>query len=83
MKNKSYISIFITLCIASFYIFSCTEKIELKTESFEDVLVVETTITDELKYQEVKISRTYILESSNPILEKNAKVRIEDSNKNV
>lgn len=83
MKNKSYISIFITLCVASFYIFSCTEKIELKTESFEDALVVETTITDELKYQEVKISRTYILDSSTPIFENNANVRIEDSNQNV
>src|SRR5690606_36025316 len=83
MKNKSYIKIFITLCIASFYIFSCTEKIGLKTESFEDVLVVETTITDELKYQEVKISRTYILESSTPIFENSAIVRIEDSNQNI
>jgi hypothetical protein len=82
MKRVFNILIFTILGFSVFFIFSCTEKIELKTESFENVLVVEATITDELKYHEIKISRTYPLEGL-PTYENNAVVKIEDSNQNV
>ncbi|AUP79972.1 DUF4249 domain-containing protein [Flavivirga eckloniae] len=62
--------------------FSCTEPFNLVTESFEDTLVVEATITDELKTQKIKISRTYRLENDTPVLEEKAKVKIVDSNNN-
>lgn len=68
--------------LASLCLFSCTEPFALVTESFEDVLVVEATITDEMKYQEINVSRTYLLEDSIPVLESNANVNIEDSNQN-
>ncbi|NMH87078.1 DUF4249 domain-containing protein [Flavivirga algicola] len=62
--------------------FSCTEPFKLVTESFEDVLVVEATITDELKTQKIKVSRTYKLESDIPVIEETAEVKIVDSNNN-
>ncbi|MGC6432119.1 MAG: DUF4249 domain-containing protein [Jejuia sp.] len=52
------------------------------TQSFEDTIVVEATITDELKRQQIKLSRTFPLEGES-IFENNANVRIEDSNNNV
>ncbi|TYC12016.1 DUF4249 domain-containing protein [Bizionia gelidisalsuginis] len=59
--------------------FNCTEEIPLETQDFEDVLVVEATLTNELKHQEVKLSRTYFLEDSNLIIEDNASVSVSDS----
>jgi hypothetical protein len=82
MKRKLHIATFIIVCSIVFGIMSCTEKIELNTEVFEDVLVVEATITDEIKFQEIKLSRTYLLENDAPIIENSAHVKIEDSNQN-
>lgn len=62
--------------------FSCTEEIPLETIGFNDVLVVEATITNEFKYQEIKVSRTYFLEESNQRIEDNANVSIVDSQGN-
>ncbi|MFI0428195.1 DUF4249 domain-containing protein [Mariniflexile sp. HMF6888] len=77
------VKLYIGICyVVSLFLFTCTEPFALVTESFEDLLVVEATITDEFKYQEIKVSRTYLLEDSVPVLETNADVRIEDSNKN-
>ncbi|GAB1857258.1 hypothetical protein MHTCC0001_20940 [Flavobacteriaceae bacterium MHTCC 0001] len=59
---------------------SCTEPFTAVTEGFEDVLVVEATITDELKTQKIKVSRTYKLEEGTvPSLETNAQVTVEGS----
>ena len=57
--------------------FSCTEAYELKTENFESLLVVEATITDEFKTQEIKLSKTYRLESDEPNEVSNAQVWVE------
>ena len=62
---------------------SCREEIELETATFESVLVVEATITNELKHQEIKISRTSVLEETDQIIENNATVFIEDNNQNI
>lgn len=58
-------------------LFACTEAYELKTENFESLLVVEATITDELKPQEIKLSKTFRLESDEPIQVSNAQVMVE------
>ncbi|WP_452224739.1 DUF4249 domain-containing protein [Lacinutrix chionoecetis] len=80
MKHKKYIlKIFICLILLNL---SCTEEIALETESFESVLVVEATITNELKQHEVKLSRTYLLEDSEQTLENNAEVRVTDNTGN-
>ena len=83
MKPTFHIILLTLLGAILLSVLGCTEKIELKTEDFEDVLVVEATITDELKKQEIKLSRTSKLEDNSPIIENNANVRIEDSNQNV
>lgn len=57
---------------------SCTEPYALQTNTFEDALVIEATVTNELKKQEIKISRTFQLEQTEPIIEKDATVYITD-----
>lgn len=59
---------------------SCTEPFEIETMDFESVLVVESTITDEMKQQVVKLSRTSALENSQILLESNANVTISTNN---
>ncbi len=54
----------------------CTEPFEIETLDYESVLVVESTITDELKPQIVKLSRTSTLESSAILTENDATVII-------
>ena len=61
---------------------SCIEKYEPKTTVFEPVLVVESTITNEYKKQQVKLSRAIPLDSIIPDSEKNAIVKITTSNGN-
>lgn len=70
---------YILLLLIFFLGFNCTEEIPLETQDFEDVLVVEATITNELKFQEVKLSRTYLLESNTQTLENNADVSVIDN----
>ncbi|MFD2823670.1 DUF4249 domain-containing protein [Lacinutrix iliipiscaria] len=60
----------------------CREPYEVESITFEDILVVESTITNELKQQVVKLSRTYILEENESITENNATVWVEDNNSN-
>ena len=56
LKNKiKYLVVFLMLI-------SCVEPFEIKTIDFESALVVEATITDELKNHVVKLSRAFKLE---------------------
>ncbi|KFF07042.1 DUF4249 domain-containing protein [Flavobacterium reichenbachii] len=59
--------------------FGCTTPYNYQTQEFEDLLVVEATITNQLKFQEIKISRTYTLEESTPKVETGAAVYITDN----
>ncbi|WP_339837354.1 DUF4249 domain-containing protein [uncultured Flavobacterium sp.] len=61
---------------------SCTEPYALQSNTFEDVIVIEATITNELKIQEIKISRTFQLEEKEPQVETNAIVYIIDDLEN-
>ncbi|MBT8272465.1 MAG: DUF4249 domain-containing protein, partial [Bacteroidia bacterium] len=57
--------------------FGCIEEIDLQSEvDFESVLVIEATITNELKPQEILLSRSFPLEADGPSPEANASVRI-------
>jgi len=69
-------------CIVLFVFQSCVEPFETGTENFEDILVVEATITNELKYQEILLSRTSRLEEENMFYELNAQVTVIDDAKN-
>lgn len=56
----------------------CTETYPLLTNTFEEVIVVEATITNELKNQEIKITKTAKFEDENYLPESGAKVFITD-----
>lgn len=64
-------------------LFSCTEPYLLQTSNFEEALVVEATLTNELKTQQIKISKTYRLEENGPEFVENATVSIEDDLGNI
>ncbi|TYC12012.1 DUF4249 domain-containing protein [Bizionia gelidisalsuginis] len=70
------------LLLMLYLCFNCTDEIPLETESFEDILVVEATLTNALGYQEIKLSRTYLLEGSTQNPEANATVHIQDDMSN-
>jgi len=57
---------------------SCTTPYNYKTTEFENAIVVEATITNELKKQEIKLSRTYRFEDEGPIFESGATVTVTD-----
>ncbi|KAF2515963.1 DUF4249 domain-containing protein [Flavobacterium foetidum] len=76
MKTIILFRVLITLILAS--IFGCTTPYAYQTNEFEDLLVVEATITNQLKYQTIKMSRTYTLEESTPKFEKGATVYVTD-----
>jgi hypothetical protein len=57
---------------------SCTEPFQMQTNTFEDALVIEATITNELKKQEIKLSRTYRFEDDGPVFESGAEVFVTD-----
>lgn len=61
---------------------SCVEPYEPKTSTFEDVIVIEATITNEYKHQLISISRTRQFEDYDINNESNATVQIIDSNNN-
>lgn len=60
---------------------SCIEELPIETVSdFESVLVVEGTITNEFKQQEIKLSRSFELDSLGPRPERSAMVSVIGSN---
>ncbi|WP_190809179.1 DUF4249 domain-containing protein [Flagellimonas sp. S3867] len=63
-------------------IFGCIESFEPQTEVFEDALVIEATITDELKRQEVLLTRAFRFEEFVPLPETNAVVIVVDDLQN-
>lgn len=58
---------------------SCTEPYQMQTEIFEEAFVVEATITNELKKQQIKLSKTYRLEENGPTFESGAEIYLEDN----
>lgn len=57
---------------------SCVEEFDIKTLSFDSILVIETTITNEFKHQKINLSKTFKLEEEVPSPESNANVQITD-----
>lgn len=74
-KLLKYLTIIVTVILHS-----CVEEINLTNEApLESVLVVEATITNELKTQEIYLSRSYALETEGPLIENNATIDLENS----
>ena len=78
-KTHFHIIICLLLCVV---VSGCTEQYALQTNTFESALVVEATVTNELKQQQIKITRTYRLEEQRPTVESGAEVTVTDSEGN-
>lgn len=60
----------------------CTETYPLLTNTYEEVIVIEATLTNELKNQEIKITRTSKFEDESVQAETGAKVTVKDDQGN-
>ena len=60
---------------------SCVEEIPLETENFESIFIIEATITNEFKKQEILLSRSFKFDSI-PEKESNAAVKVNDDTAN-
>lgn len=69
---------FLIVYVFCFGFLSCVTPFEIAPEeNIDSRLVVEGLLTDELKFQEIKLTRTYLLEKWTPVtIEKNATVRV-------
>jgi hypothetical protein len=79
-NNRMYfLRLVFNLVLCSFLFSSCTEQYIMQTNTFEDILVVNGIITNELRSQEIKLNRTYRLEEDKAPFEKGANVYVTDS----
>jgi len=75
---------FIFLLIFGLLSEGCKEEIDIESiVDFESALVIEATITDELRFQEIKLSRAFKLDEEFPSSENNADVKIIDNFQNI
>ena len=68
---------FLTALSIGISLVGCVEEFEPELQEFEDNLVVEGTITNELKHQTIYLNRTYTFEEEQPSAEVNATVTVE------
>ncbi|GAB1856373.1 hypothetical protein MHTCC0001_12080 [Flavobacteriaceae bacterium MHTCC 0001] len=71
------------LTIVTSIIYGCIEPVTVTTDEFEDILVVEATITNELKFQEIKLSRTFELNTNDISFTNNTDVSLTEEGGNV
>lgn len=68
----------ILLSLLTILFSGCTETYPLLTNTYEEIIVVEATLTNELKKQEIKITKTSKFEDEGVQVEKGAKVIVKD-----
>ena len=78
MKKLKAILRYNAILLGGLLMTTCVEEFEPETITFESALVVEATITDEMKTQEIFLSRTYAFEDEGPEAETNASVEVTD-----
>lgn len=81
MKNHKLKNIIAFLLLA-IICNSCTETYPLLTNTYEEAIVVEATLTNELKTQEIKITKTSRFEDTQIQVEKGAVVVVKDNQNN-
>jgi len=79
-SHRVHYSLIMSLLL--FMLSSCIESFEGAVDSFEDVLVVNATITNENKKQEVLLSRSFRFEEDTTPTEENAQVMIQTDDGN-
>ena len=70
----TYRNIFLILAIV--LLNACVTPIEIETRTFKDVLVIDATITNEEKFQEIHLTRSYRFEEENAPRESGARVEV-------
>lgn len=73
---------FFLLFSTALLLHGCIEPYEFETETYENVLVLEATLTDELKHHEVLLSRSFMVGEDAPVPQTGANVRITDDSGN-
>ncbi|TPG39431.1 DUF4249 domain-containing protein [Flavobacterium pectinovorum] len=76
IKHTNKIILFFLL---SFFISSCSESYNLQTDTYEEAIVIEATLTNELKNQEIKITKTSRFEDEEVTVETGANVIVKDN----
>ena len=71
--------IYFPLLTLQLILFGCVDPFQPETVTFESAIVVEASITDELKSQVIFLSRTFEFEAEGPEAESNANVEVIDS----
>ena len=66
------------LIIISYILNGCVEPIIIDISNFENALVIEATITNEFKYQQIKLTQSFKFEDELPTFEIDANVKIID-----
>jgi hypothetical protein len=78
MKNHKSINSLLVILLATLFS-SCTETYPLLTNTYEEAIVIEATLTNEFKNQEVKITKTARFEDEGVETEKGATVIVKDN----
>ena len=65
------------ISVASLFITGCVERVELVEQETPDLLVIEASITDEIKNQEIRLTRSFSFETDTVPVETRAEVVIE------
>lgn len=77
-SNLKYSKLLLLSCLV--FLASCVEEIPIEAGSFEETIVIEATITDEVKIQQIKLSRTIPLNAEENNLISNAEVKVIGNN---
>ena len=80
--NTRYLKPYFLLVLTTLLVHSCIEPYDFEAETFEDALVVEANLTDELMHQEVLLTRSFMVGEDTPVKQSGADVRITDDNGN-
>lgn len=73
---------FVVLIVGFGVLWGCIDPFAFETETFQDALVIEASLTNEMKRHQVKLSRAVRFEDSISAPERNAQVRILDDMEN-
>lgn len=67
---------YIIVVISFISLHSCIEEFSPATTEFEDVIVIEATLTNKLENQKILLSRTFRIDNFKPNAEQNARVEV-------
>ncbi|WP_026836905.1 DUF4249 domain-containing protein [Gillisia sp. JM1] len=62
LKNKNYMILFVLIAL----VVSCVEEIPLESSGFEEAIVIEATITNEVKQHQIKIFQAFAIDTTGP-----------------